>query len=189
MNSTALKLSRKYRTLLNRNGINTPLRLAHFFAQLKHESNLKPVSENLNYSWQGLRRIFGRHFPTVEIAKQYHRQPERIANRAYANRMGNGNEASGDGWQFRGRGFIQITGKNNYTDLSRFAKVDYVNNPDLLLTEADSMISALWFWNTNNLNRFADRDDVRGLTRAINGGFNGLAHREKLTIMHKRIFK
>jgi putative chitinase len=184
-----MKLAEKYRTLLNRNGINTPLRLAHFFAQIDHESKLKPVSENLNYSVEGLREVFGKYFPTLEEAQKYARQPQKIANRVYANRMGNGDEFSGDGWKYRGRGFIQITGKNNYIMLSDFAGVNYVANPDLLLTEADSMVSALWFWSKNNINRFADADDIREVTRRINGGYNGLEHRTELLKKYKRVFK
>lgn len=185
---SALELSQKYRTLLSRNGINTRLRLAHFFAQLDHESGLKPISENLNYSEAGLLRTFSRYF-NKEQAKQYARKPEAIANRVYANRMGNGNEESGDGWRFRGRGFIQLTGRNNYTQLSKDVKVDYVKNPNLLLNEADAMIAALWFWTENRLNRFSDMDNVNGLTRAINGGFNGLNHRKELTDKYKKVFK
>lgn len=179
----------KYRTILTQNGINTPLRQAHFMAQIEHESGLKPISENLNYSASGLMRVFPRYFPTLEVAKQYAGRPSAIANIVYANRMGNGAAASGDGWNFRGRGFIQITGRKNYTALSRDTKIDYVNNPDLLLRESDAMLSAAWFWRVNNLNRFADRDDVRGLTRAINGGLNGLDHRAQLTAKWKQLIK
>ena len=179
----------KYKTLLDNYHINTPLRLAHFFAQLHHESNLKPISENLNYSADGLLRIFGKYFNPTS-AGQYARRPQAIANRVYANRMGNGNEASGDGWRFRGRGYIQLTGKNNYLRFSKDARLpEIMSNPDLLLQETNAMISALWFWQTNNLNRFSDADDVRGLTKAINGGFNGLDHRTKLTNQYKSFFK
>ena len=183
-----MELHRKYRTLLNSYGINTPLRLAHFFAQIHHESNLKPVAENLNYSSSSLRRVFRKYFPTIEMAIEYARQPEKIANRVYANRMLNGNEESGDGWKYRGRGFIQITGKANYIMLSKDTRIDYLNNPDLLLTEPDSMISALWFWNKNNLNRYADDDNIRTITRRINGGYTGLSHREELLRQYKLKF-
>ena len=172
-------LSQKYKSLLNNYGINTKLRLAHFFAQIEHESGLKPISENLNYSSIGLRNTFPTHFTELE-ALHYHRKPEQIANRAYANRMGNGNEASGEGWKFRGRGFIQITGKNNYTLLSKDTRIDYLNNPDLLLNEADAMISALWYWSKNDLNKFADKDDIITITKRINGGLNGIEHRKEL---------
>lgn len=179
-----MNLQHKYKTLLNNYKVNTPLRLSHFFAQLEHESNLKPIEENLNYSASGLRKIFGKYFTDLESIK-YQRKPELIANKVYANRMGNGNEASGDGWKYRGRGFIQITGKNNYILLSKDTKIDFVNNPDLLLNEANSMTSALWFWNKNKLNNLADKDDVKGITKIINGGYNGLKHRIKLLNKYK----
>ena len=183
-----MDLANKYKTILSEAGINTPLRLAHFFAQLEHESNLKPVSENLNYSANALRRVFKKYFTTDQMAKDYARQPERIANKVYANRMDNGNEMSGDGWRYRGRGFIQITGKANYTQLTHDTGIDYLNNPDLLLTEADSMISALWFWKLRNLNHYADMDNIRQITKRINGGYNGLKHRTELLKKYKTIF-
>lgn len=182
------ELSNKYRTLLGRYEVNTPLRLAHFMAQMDHESGLKPVQENLNYSEQGLLRTFPRYFTPAQ-AREYARKPERIANRAYANRMGNGDEASGDGWRYRGRGFIQLTGKDNYIALTRESGIDYLNNPDLLLNEADAMISALWYWKRNNINSLADLDNIESVTRRINGGLNGLAHRKQLTEYYKTIFK
>ena len=124
----------------------------------------------------------------IEIAKQYARQPDKIANKVYANRMMNGNEASGDGWKYRGRGFIQITGKENYSNLTKDTGIDYLNNPDLLLNEADSMISALWFWNSKRLNSYADNDNIKEITRRINGGYNGLEHRKSLLEKYKAIF-
>jgi len=184
----ALRLTKKYKTLLDRAEINTPLRLSHFWSQLHHESDLKPISENLNYSAEGLLKTFKKYF-TKETALAYERKPDRIANRVYAGRMGNGSEASGDGYKYRGKGFIQITGKNNYRDLTKATGTDYVNNPEKLLIEADALISALWFWSNNRLNRFSDKDDIVGLTKAINGGVNGLVHRTKLTAEYKKIFK
>lgn len=192
-----MNVATKYRTLLNSYFINTPLRLAHFFAQIEAESGLKPISENLNYSAEGLRNTFRRHFATLAIANQYARKPEAIANRVYANRMGNGNEASGEGWKFRGRGFIQITGKNNFIRLSKDTRIDYLNNPDWLLREADSMISALWYWNTTKLNKYADLDDVDAISDLINigrktktfGDANGFKHRADLLKKHKIEFK
>ena len=174
-----MTLDIKYRTLLERNDINTKLRLAHFMAQIEHESGLKPIAENLNYSKEALLRVFGKYF-TPEQAAEYARKPEKIANRVYSNRMGNGDEASGEGWKFRGRGFIQLTGKDNYEALSKDVNIDYVNDPDLLLTEADAMVAALWFWNKKKLNRYADQNDIREVTRRINGGYNGLDHRKQL---------
>jgi len=170
-------LHKKYKTLFERYGITTKDRIAHFLSQLDHESGLKPIAENLNYSAVGLTTIFKKYFPTLASTNGYVRSPEKIANRVYANRMGNGNEASGDGWKYRGRGFIQITGKNNYSALSKFTGVDYVKNPDLLLNEADAMISALWYWSTIKGNELADKGDIREITRRINGGFNGLSDR------------
>lgn len=190
-------LARRYKSLLERNGINTPLRLAHFFAQISHESNLMPISENLNYSAKGLMTVFKKYFPNTAIANNYARKPEAIANRVYANRMGNGNEASGDGWRYRGRGFIQLTGRNNYQALSNHFKVDYVRNPDLLLNEADAMMSALWFWNTNRINRFADIDDLDKVSDLVNigrpteryGDAKGYADRKLRLNRYKLIFK
>ena len=192
----ALELSKKYKTLLTKYGITTPLRLAHFFAQLAHESGLKPISENLNYSVEGLRKTFAKYFPTNALAIAYARQPKKIANRVYANRMGNRSETSGDGWLYRGRGFIQITGRNNYTALTRDTGVDYLKNPDLLLTEADSMIAALWYWKTNNLNKYADLDDLDAISDIINlgrmtpkeGDSNGFKHRKEMLDYYKEIF-
>lgn len=183
-----MELAKKYRTLLSENGVTTPLRLSHFFAQLEHESNLKPIAENLNYSASALRRVFGKYFKSYTEAKTFERQPERIANRVYANRMENGDETSGDGWKYRGRGFIQITGRANYRMLSEATGIDYLSNPDLLLNEADSMISALWFWNLRKLNSLADKDDIHKITRRINGGYNGLQHRKDLLEKYKSIF-
>lgn len=181
-----MKLYDKYKSLLNSYHVNTPIRIAHFMAQIEHESNLKPISENLNYSAEGLAKTFKKYFPNQQLANAYARQPQKIANRVYADRMGNGNESSGDGWKFRGRGFIQITGKNNYTVLSKDTRVDFVSNPDLLLQEANSMISALWFWNVNKLNALADKDDIVSVTKRINGGTNGLDHRRQLLTKYKK---
>lgn len=193
---TALELSNKYTTLLNRNGINTPLRKAHFFAQIDHESGLKPISENLNYSTEGLLKNFHKYFRIKEAARSYARNPQMIANKVYSNRMGNGSEASGDGWKYRGRGFIQITGKNNYRLLSAKTGVEYINNPDLLLNEADAMISALWYWNTSNLNKHADNDDLDAISDLINlgretekyGDANGFIDRKQKLAYYKTVF-
>jgi len=174
-----MKLHEKYKTLFEKYGVNTPIRVAHFMAQIEHESGLKPISENLNYSAKGLATTFKKYF-TKEQSLAYAYQQSRIANRVYANRMSNGDEASGDGWKYRGRGFIQITGKANYSQIARDTDIDCLINPDLLLEEANAMISALWFWKTNGLNRHADLDDILSLTRKINGGLNGIEHRKKL---------
>jgi len=182
-------LATKYKSLLDKYEVNTPLRLAHFFAQAEHESGLKPISENLNYSAEGLIKVFKKYFPTLQFAKLYARNPEKIANKVYANRMGNGTEQSGEGWKYRGRGFIQITGKFNYMKLSTNTGIDFVSNPELLLLEANSMISALWFWNENRLNAIADKDDLKGITKRINGGYNGLEHRKELLDKYKTLLK
>ena len=174
-----MELKDKYKTLFANYYINTPLRVAHFMAQIHHESGLKPVGENLNYSKDALLKTFGKYF-NDETAALYARQPQRIGNKVYANRMGNGNEASAEGYKYRGRGFIQITGKDNYRMLSKDTRVDFLTNPDLLLTEVNSLISALWYWNKHNINALADKNDLKGVTRTINGGFNGLAHRNEL---------
>lgn len=160
----------KYKSLLDKGGINTPLRLAHFFAQVAHESDLSPKSENLNYSEKGLLLTFKKYFPNSASTKGYTRNAIKIANKVYANRMSNGNEASGDGWKYRGRGFIQLTGKQNYQLLTKATGVDYVNKPDLLLSEADAMIAAIWYWNSNNLNKHADRDDIDTVSDIVNLG-------------------
>jgi len=159
--------------------INTPVRQAMFLSQLAHESgNFKFVVENLNYSADALRRVFGKYFTTDELANQYARQPERIANRVYASRMGNGDEASGEGWKYRGRGLIQLTGKDNYAAFSMQSDNNALVEPDLVAQPELAVDSAGWFWTTNRLNQLADTGDVKAVTRRINGGFNGLADRE-----------
>lgn len=183
-----MELWNKYKTLLDKSGINTPLRLSHFFAQIHHESNLKPISENLNYSKEGLLKIFPKYFNSTN-AGVFARKPQMIANRVYANRMGNGDSKSNEGYKFRGRGMIQLTGKDNYLQLSRDTGIDFISNPDLLLTEVNALISAIWFWNKNNLNSLADNDDILMITRKINGGTNGLDHRKELLKKYKQIFK
>jgi len=181
-----MKLQEKYKSLIHAYHVNTPLRSAHFFAQIEHESGLKPIAENLNYSAKGLLTTFGKYF-NVAQANFYQRQPILIANKVYSNRMGNGDEASGEGWKYRGRGFIQITGKDNYLMLSKDTRIDFLNNPDLLLDEANAMISALWFWNKKGLNAFADKDDIITITKLINGGLNGIEHRKELLSKYKNI--
>jgi putative chitinase len=182
-----MNLQQKYKTLLEQNGINTKLRLAHFMAQIEHESGLKPISENLSYSAKGLSTTFKKYFPTPADSLRYERQPLLIANKVYANRMGNGNEESGEGWKYRGRGFIQITGKENYFRLANDTDLDCFKNPDLLLEEANAMISALWFWNLKGLNALADKDDIIGITKRINGGLNGIEHRKQLLTKYKNL--
>lgn len=184
-----MNLNEKYKTLFNSYHVNTPLRIAHFMAQIEHESGLEPIAENLNYSGQGLGKIFKKYFPTFELQVAYQRKPEKIANKVYANRMGNSDEASGDGWKYRGRGFIQLTGKDNYLVLSKDARIDCFNNPDLLLQEANATIAALWFWGKNKINDLADDDDIISVTKKINGGLNGIEDRKRLLIKWKQILK
>ena len=160
--------------------INTPQRVAAFIAQCAHESgNFVFLKENLNYRAESLMRTWPRHFPTMEIATQYARQPERIANRAYANRMGNGPEESGDGARYMGRGLIQLTGRNNYEAFAESIETPVEEIPAYLETFEGAVQSACWFWETNNLNRFADVGDILTMTKRINGGTIGLEDRMK----------
>jgi len=168
--------------LLDDYEINTPLRVAHFVAQCAHESgNFVFIKENLNYKAASLQKIFAKYFPTAELAAQYANRPEKIANRIYANRMGNGPEASGDGYRYCGRGLIQLTGKDNYTFFAGSLNIPVEEASDYLATFEGAAQSACWFWEQNNLNRFADANDTKGLTRAINGGYIGLEDRIKHT--------
>lgn len=164
-------------------GIDTPQRMAAFISQCAHESaGFTAIKENLNYRWETLRKIFPKYFPTDEIAKRYASLPnkqEAIANRAYGNRMGNGPEESGDGYRYCGRGLIQLTGKNNYQAFADSLEMPVEDVPEYLATFEGAAQSACWFWETNNLNRFADVSDIKGLTRAINGGYLGLDDRIK----------
>lgn len=160
--------------------IDTPLELAHFLAQCGHESGgFKHVQENLNYSADGLRRIFPKHFPG-NLSEQYARNPQRIASRAYGSRMGNGDESTGDGWKFRGRGYIQLTGKNNYSEFDKFVSENILENPDLVSTKYP-LLSAAWFFSKNCLHKCVDASDatVTSVTKCVNGGTIGLADRLK----------
>jgi putative chitinase len=160
--------------------INTPKRQAAFIAQVAHESGqLRHVVENLNYSAQGLMKIFKKYF-TTQTAAQYARQPEKIANRVYGNRMGNGPESSGEGWMFRGRGLIQLTGKSNYSEFAEDMEMSLEEAIAYLETPEGAVESAAWFWNKRNLNSLADRGDIVTMTKRINGGTNGLQERIEL---------
>ena len=164
-------------------GINTPLRLAHFLAQCGHESGgFRVTSENLNYSAKGLNGIFKKYFPTEAAAASYARNPQKIANKVYASRMGNGAEASGDGYKFRGRGFIQLTGRDNYTAFGKSIGEDIANNPDLVSSKY-ALLSAAWFFTKNNLHKMADGGSsdavVTSITKRVNGGTIGLPDRIK----------
>jgi putative chitinase len=162
--------------------LNTPLRVAHFVAQCAHESgNFVFIRENLNYKAASLQKTFAKYFPTAELAAQYANRPEQIANRIYASRMGNGPETSGDGYRFCGRGLIQLTGRDNYTFFAGSLDISVEDASQYLETFEGAAQSACWFWEQNNLNRFADANDVKGLTRAINGGYIGIEDRQSHT--------
>lgn len=153
-------------------------RLASFLAQVTEESaEFNTIEENLNYSAVGLRKVFSKYFPNDTIANQYARKPEKIANRVYANRMKNGDEDSGDGWKFRGRGLIQITGRENYTILSQLLEMTLDETISYLSTPLGATAGAGWFWDTNKLNNYADKNDFIGLTKRINGGTIGIEKR------------
>ncbi|MCK9576355.1 MAG: glycoside hydrolase family 19 protein [Candidatus Pacearchaeota archaeon] len=170
--------------------INTPLRICHFLSQVLHESGkFHFIKENLNYSADGLNKTFKKYFPTLESATPYARNQEKIANKVYASRMGNGDEKSGDGFKYKGRGFLQLTGKENYAALAKDTGVDFVNHPELLESYEYASLSAGWFWNKNKLNSIADKDDVLTLTKRINGGTIGLEDRKALLILCKKAIK
>ena len=163
--------------------LNTPLRLAHFLAQAGHESGgFKAVNENLNYGAKGLLTTFKKYFPDEAKAKLYERKPEKIANLVYGNRMGNGPEPSGEGWKYRGRGYIQLTGKSNYTAFDAVVTESIINNPDLVATKYP-LLSAAWFFHKNGLHKIADKGAtdavVTEVTKRVNGGTIGLADRIK----------
>jgi putative chitinase len=159
--------------------INTPSRLACFLAQVAHESGgFNAVKENLNYGAQGLVNTFKKYFPTLEAAHPYERNPETIANRVYANRMGNGDEHSGDGFKHRGRGLIQLTGHDNYASFAADMGMTIDEAIDYLETYEGAAMSAAWFWWKNNLNTWADQEDMLTLTKKINGGTIGLEDRK-----------
>jgi putative chitinase len=167
------------RSLLEDYEINTPKRIAAFLAQTHHESGgYVWLTENLNYSAEGLLRVFPKYFPSMDIAKAYARQPDKIANRTYANRMGNGDEASGDGAKYKGRGLIQLTFKNNYFWFAASLEITPEEASEYTQSFEGAAQSACWYWSENQLNRFADANDLRGLTKAINGGFKGMEDRE-----------
>ena len=156
-----------------------PARLAGFLAQVAHESGgFNFVKENLNYSAKGLMTTFKKYFPTEDIAKQYERKPEKIANRVYANRMSNGDEASGDGYRFCGRGLIQLTGRANYTKFAQDLGISVDETVAYLETPNGAVSSAGWFWDNNNLNQYCDKGDFVTLTKRINGGTIGLEDRK-----------
>ena len=160
--------------------INTAPRVAAFLAQCAHESGgFKALKENLNYRAVTLRKVFPKYFPTDALANQYAGQQEKIANRVYANRMGNGDEASGDGFRFCGRGLIQLTGKENYSWFAASMGISVEEVAEYLSTFEGAVQSACWFWESNNLNQYADNGDILTMTKRINGGTIGLEDRKK----------
>lgn len=163
--------------------INTPLRLAHFLSQCGHESGgFKAVNENLNYGAKGLMTTFKKYFPTEALAKQYERKPELIASKVYGGRMGNGPESTKEGWKFKGRGYIQLTGKDNYKAFDAVVTENILENPDLVATKYP-LLSAAWYWNSRKINTTADLgagdDTVTKVTKLVNGGTIGLEDRKK----------
>lgn len=160
--------------------INTVNRAAGFIAQCSHESaKFTVVRENLNYGAKGLMTTFKKYFPTEAAAKLYERKPEKIANKVYGGRMGNGAESTGDGWKYSGRGLIQLTGKDNYSRFAASIGKTLDETVVYLETTAGAAESAAWFWKTNGLNEICDRDDIVAMTKRINGGVIGLADRTK----------
>lgn len=169
--------------------INTSRRVAAFIAQCAHESgNFRALKENLNYKWESLRRVFPKYFPTDEIAKAYAHNQEMIANRVYGGRMGNGPEETGDGYKYCGRGLIQLTGRFNYQAFADSIETPIEEIPHYLATFEGAVQSACWFWESNNLNQFADSGDILTMTKRINGGTIGLEDRKKHYEHAKHIF-
>lgn len=193
-----MKLNERYKTLLDKYGVNTPIRIAHFMAQIEHESGLVPKRESLYFtSIDGLRKTFYSPFKnkTDSFVKSFLRNSEHCANYVYANRGGNGDQSSGDGFKYRGGGLIQNTFKNGYKWLTDKTGIDFLNNPDLILVEANAMICALEFWKENGLNAHADKDDLDAVSDKINigrltekeGDSNGYAHRKACLLKWKTI--
>jgi putative chitinase len=166
--------------VFHRYEINTPERQAAFIGQCAHESgNFKTLEENLNYSAESLMKVWPSRFPTMEAAKPYHRNPEKIANKVYGGRMGNGPEETGDGWLYHGRGLIQLTGKDNYMLASDALSMDFIHSPDYVLVPKYAALTAGWYWNKRSLNKEADAKDYTAMTKKINGGVIGLDDRIK----------
>ena len=189
--SASLKYHEPLDLLMREYKINTPLRISHFLAQVGHEcARFTQFEENLNYSARGLVATFGdKRFPGNK-AKEYERQPEKIANYVYANRLGNGDESSGDGWKYRGRGIIQLTGKANYEAFEKDHPFGVVDAPDWVLENPHvTVLVGIWFWSKKGLNNHADLGNLEAITRRINGGLNGLADRKALFQKAYGIFK
>jgi putative chitinase len=174
--------------MLPKYDITTVNRVAGFLAQCGHESlDFTVMQENLNYGTKGLMSVFKRHFPTKEIADTYARQPERIANRAYANRMGNGDENSGDGWKYRGRGAIQLTGHNNYAAFAKYIDKTVDETVEYCATLQGGIEAACWYWKINDINSACDKNDIKLMTKKINTGLLGLPDRNQRYEINKVI--
>lgn len=170
-------------------GIDTPQRVAAFIAQAAHESGgFTALHENLNYRAETLQKVFPKYFPTADLAAQYAHNQAAIANRVYANRMGNGPEESGDGYRYCGRGLIQLTGQQNYQSFADSIETPLEQIPDFLQTFEGAVQSACWFWENNNLNQYADTDDILTMTKRINGGTIGLEDRKRHYEHAKHVF-
>jgi len=166
----------------NRFNISTPRQQAAFIGQCGHEcANFKVLEENLNYRAVTLMKLWPKRFPTIDIASEYAGQPQKIANKVYASRMGNRDEASGDGYRFRGRGCVQLTGSDGYFHAGKFLGVDFWASPELVATPQYAALTAGWFWSTHNCNQLAENADWLGLTKKINGGTIGYDERVKHT--------
>lgn len=181
-----------FKETIEKYSINTVFRCGHFLSEVMHESDdFKHKEENLNYSENGLLLTFPKYF-NAETARTYARKPEQIANRIYANRMGNGNEQSGDGWRYKGRGFIQLTGKANYESLYLESDINFIQHPEKLAEDRFAMLSAGWYWDMRKINLVADRgftdDVIKDVTRKINGGLIGITDRtEKLNMICNKL--
>lgn len=187
----------KYKSQFNKYEVTTFLRIVHFMTQIRHESGLVSKRESLYFKTiEGLRETFKTPFLNKpdEFVSKYLRNTEKCANYVYANRMGNGNEASGDGYKYRGGGLLQNTGKRSYELLSKLLGINLVQNPDLILEEANAVIAALWFWKENNINKYADIDDLDGVSDIVNigkktktiGDANHFDKRKKLYLKYKK---
>jgi putative chitinase len=168
--------------------ISTPIRQSSFIGQCAHESgNFKNLEENFHYSANALMRVWFSRFPDLKIAEKYANNPQSIANKVYGNRMGNGDEESGDGWRYHGRGLIQLTGKDNYANCGSGIGMDLLSNPDKLLDPEYAALSAGWFWNKKGLNSLADSSDYETMTKRINGGLIGLEDRKSKIAKAKQV--
>jgi putative chitinase len=187
------KVTDELPAIIDKYQINTPLRLSHFLSQCHHESGgFKSVSENMKYSEKRLMQVFPRHFPTIESTKGYSMHPERIGNKVYANRLGNRDESSGDGFKYRGRGYIQCTGRHKFAILDKLLHEDILNNPDWIATKYP-LFSAAWFWDSVKLNQIADKGSsleiCEQVTKKVNGGKLGLLARYKHFVYYYELLK